>query len=383
MAFAGFHAGQIATEMSSPKSFDVAVIGLGAAGSAALNALARAGVRAVGIDRFDPPHALGSSHGETRLLRTAYAEGPFYVPLVKRAVTLWKAAERRNGVKLFEQTGVVYAGPERNPFIRGTLDAAARLAPVRGLEAWFDLPAEWARFREGGGGYVYPERAIATFLKEARRHGGRVIRNCACDSIDRSGKRIVVRTARGDVTADRVIVTTGAWIGELMPELKSVTFVERRVLHWFGDLQRRHTRAKGFAPFAIGTADEQMIYGFPANAKGEVKVAEHVRVQVIGSPDALERRVTKADRDAIMPFVRRLIPGLGKLLRSTVCMYPMAKDERFILARHPRDRRIVIGAGLSGHGFKFAPAIGEVLANLATGKPQRVPIAKFGWPIRP
>ncbi|MEJ0024411.1 MAG: N-methyl-L-tryptophan oxidase [Rhizomicrobium sp.] len=371
--------------MARRNDYDIAVIGLGAAGSAALNVLARAGVRAVGIDRFDPPHALGSSHGETRLLRMAYAEGPFYVPLVKRAVTLWKAAERRNGVKLFEQTGVVYAGPEHNPFIRGTLDAAGqvRLVPVRGLEEWFDLPAEWHRFRERAGGFVYPERAIATFLKEARQHGATVLKNCACEGIDRSGKRIVVRTARGAVTADRAVVTTGAWIGELVPELKHVTFVERRVLHWFADPERRFTRRRGFGPFAIGTEDGQMIYGFPADAKGEVKVAEHVRVQIIATPDALDRRVTKTDIDAIAPLVRRLMPGLGKRLRSEVCMYPMAKDERFILARHPRDRRIVIGAGLSGHGFKFAPAIGEVLANLASGKAQRVPIAKFGWPIRP
>ncbi|MEI9988487.1 MAG: N-methyl-L-tryptophan oxidase [Rhizomicrobium sp.] len=373
--------------MQRHRDYDIAVIGLGAAGSAALNALARAGVRAVGIDRFDPPHALGSSHGETRLLRTAYAEGPFYVPLVKRAVTLWKAAERRGGVKLFEQTGVVYAGPDGNPFIRGTLDAAdakqVRLTPARGLEAWFDLPDDWRRVRESGGGFVYPERAIATFLKEARRRGATVFKNRACETIDRSGKRVVVRTTRGDIVADRVVVATGAWIGELLPELKPATFVERRVLHWFADPERRFTRRRGFAPFAIGTEDGQMIYGFPANAKGEVKVAEHVSVQVIATPDALDRRVTKTDIDAIAPLARRLMPGLGKRLRSEVCMYPMAKDERFILARHPRDRRIVIGAGLSGHGFKFAPAIGEVLADLALGRAQRVPIAKFGWPIRP
>ena len=363
--------------------YDVAVIGLGAAGSATLDALARAGVRAVGIDRFDPPHALGSSHGETRLLRTAYAEGPFYVPLVKRAITLWKAAERRSRVKLFEQTGVFYAGPEDDPFIRGTLDAAARLTRAGDVSAWFDLPAEWRKFRESAGGYVYPERAITTFLKEARRNGATILKNCRCEAMDRSGRRIVLQTARGDITAERVVVTTGAWIGELVPALKPVTFVERRVLHWFADPQRRYTRRRGFVPFAIGTAEGQMIYGVPANAKGEVKVAEHIRVQVIASPDSLDRRVTKADADAIAPFVRRLLPGLSKRLRSSVCMYPMAQDERFILARHPKDRRVVIGAGLSGHGFKFAPAIGEALANLATGKAQRVPLAKFGWPIRP
>ncbi len=368
-------------------AYDVAVVGLGAAGSAALNALARAGVRAIGIDRFDPPHAMGSSHGETRLLRTAYAEGPFYVPLVKRAITLWKALERRSGKRLFEQTGVVYAGPADNPFVASTRAAAnarqVRLARAPGLDAWFDLPIGWDAFKETQGGYIYPERAIAAFLAEARRRGATVWKNCPCTAIDRTGKAIVLRTARGDIAARHVIVTTGAWIAELVPALKPVTFVERRVLHWFTDPDRRFTRKRGFKPFAFGTADGQMIYGLPANAKGEVKVGEHLRVSLVAAPDRLDRKISRADIDAIAPLVRRYLPGLGKHVRSSVCMYPMADDERFILARHPGDPRLVIGAGLSGHGFKFAPAIGEILANLALRRPQAVPIGKFGWPIRP
>ncbi|HJW40170.1 MAG TPA: N-methyl-L-tryptophan oxidase [Rhizomicrobium sp.] len=365
--------------------YDVAVIGLGAAGSAALNALARSGVRAIGIDRFDPPHDRGSSHGETRLLRTAYAEGPFYVPLVKRAVALWRAAERRTGATLFEHTGVVYAGPGGNPFLDATRLAAelgqVRLTPARGLDRWFDLPKGWHALREAGGGFVYPERAIRIFLAEARRHGATVLRNCACESMERSGGLIVLRTPRGTIEAKRVVATTGAWIAELMPELTPATFVERRVLHWFADPDHRFTRAKGFTPFAIGTGDGQMFYGFPANAKREVKIGEHLSVQVVGSPDAVDRRVRRSDIDAIMPLVRRFMLGLGPRLRSSVCMYPMAHDERFILAKHPGDPRVVVGAGLSGHGFKFAPALGEALANLARDRPQKVDIRPFGWPV--
>ncbi|HEY0106285.1 MAG TPA: N-methyl-L-tryptophan oxidase [Rhizomicrobium sp.] len=367
--------------------YDVAVIGLGAAGSAALNALARAGARVIGLDRYDPPHDLGSSHGETRMLRTAYAEGPFYVPLVKRAITLWKAAERRGGKKLFEQAGVVYAGPADNPFIKGTKVAAdakqVRLVRASGLDAWFNLPEGWNALKETQGGFVYPERAIATFLAEARAHGATVWKTCPCAAMDGSGTTIVLRTPRGEVAARCVVVTTGAWIADLVPALKPVTFAERRVLHWFADPQRRFTMRKGFRPFAIGTEDGQMIYGFPANAKGEVKVAEHMRVSVVASPDRLDRGISRADIRAIEAPVRRLLPGLGGRVRSTVCMYPMAKDERFILARHPGDPRVIVGAGLSGHGFKFAPAIGEVLANLALRRTQKVPVGEFGWPIRP
>lgn len=361
-------------------TYDVAVIGLGCAGSAALNALARAGRRVVGIDRFDPPHDLGSSHGETRLLRTAYAEGPFYVPLVKRAIALWKAAERRTGAKLFEQTGVVYAGPADNPFIADTRAAGIRLTAAHGLERWFELPEGWLHLREAAGGYVYPERAIRTFLTEARRAGAAIRRNCACEGIARERDGVVVRTAKCDIHAARVIVTAGAWTPELLPELKPVTFVERRVLHWFADPGRRFTKAKGFAPFAFGTPEGEMIYGFPANARGEVKVAEHFRVEPIAGLEALNRKVTRADIAALAPVAKRYLPGLGRRVRSAVCPYPMAKGERFILTTHPDDARIAIGAGLSGHGFKFAPAIGEVLANLALGRTQKVDIAPFGWP---
>jgi sarcosine oxidase len=369
------------------KPYDVAVIGLGAAGAATLNVLARAGERVIGIDRFDPPHKLGSSHGETRLLRAAYAEGPFYVPLVKRAITLWKAAERRSGKTLFEQTGVVYVGPSGHVFVDGTKAAAGqkqvRLARAPGLEEWFDLPEAWERFREIEGGYVYPERAITTFVGEARAHGAKILRDTRCEGIDRSGAAIAIHTPRGTIEAERVVITTGAWIGELVPALRPATFVERRVLHWFVDPKRRHTRKAGFRPFAVGMDDGQMIYGFPANARGEVKVAEHMNVDVTASPDALDRKARRADIAAIAPLVKRYLPGLGRRVRSEVCMYPMARDERFILARLPRDPRVVIGAGLSGHGFKFAPAIGEVLANLALGGAQKVDIAPFGWPIRP
>jgi monomeric sarcosine oxidase len=368
------------------KHYDVVVIGLGAAGSAALHALAKVGVHAAGFDRFAPPHALGASHGETRLLRTAYSEGAFYVPLVKRAVRLWKALERETGTTLFEQSGVVYAGANDNPFIASAREAARlgqmALGQARGLDAWFALGPDWARLVDKGGGYVHPERAIAAFLKAARKHGAKIVMDCRCGEIERTRNGIVVHTARGAVSADRVIATTGAWIDELVPALKGTTFVERRVLHWFADPQRLYTKRRGFRAFAIAPADDQLVYGFPANTKGEVKVAEHRSVQVIASPDQLDRHIRRDDIAAIAPLARALLPGLGRRVRSEVCMYPMAPDERFILAPLPNDPRIVVGAGLSGHGFKFAPAIGEVLANYALGRTQRLDVAPFAFNAR-
>ena len=363
------------------RSYDVAVIGLGAAGAAALSALARAGADVVGIDQFKPPHAFGSSHGETRLLRTAYSEGAFYVPLVRRAITLWRELEARTSTRLFEQTGVTYAGARDDPFIASARDAARRwklnLRPVEGLEAWFRLPGDWLRLSDIEGGFLHPERAIAALLKDAKAHGATVLNDTRCEAVDASGATIQIPTSRGRIEAERVVVTTGAWTAELLPELRPITHVERRVVHWFADPARRFTRESGLAPFALSTGNHQLFYGFPANAKGEVKVGEHDTVQIVDGPEALKRKITRSDIAAIRPLVRRLMPGLGRHVRSQVCMYPMAKDERFILDRHPDDGRITIGAGLSGHGFKFAPAIGEVLANLALDKKQKVDVKTF------
>jgi len=359
------------------EQYDIAVIGLGAAGSATLSALARSGVRVIGIDRHDPPHDRGSSHGETRLLRTAYSEGAFYVPLVKRSIRLWRELEERTGARLFEQTGVVYAGPRDDAFLMGAQDAAKRwrlkLPAARGLEAWFRLPPDWLTLTDAGGGFLYPERAIGAFLKDARVHGATVRRNCRCTAIERSGDSALIKTSRGTFAAGRVVVTTGAWIGELVPELAACTRVERRVLHWFE--ARRYTMKRGFRPFAVSPGDGRLFYGFPANARGEVKVAEHETFELVASPDRLRRTISKKDIAAIRPLVERFLPELGRRTRSAVCMYPMSADGHFILDR--LDPGMVIGAGLSGHGFKFAPAIGEALANLALGRRQKVDISAF------
>jgi monomeric sarcosine oxidase len=367
--------------MGADEAFDVAVIGLGAAGSAALSALARAGVHAVGIDQYAPPHDQGSSHGETRLLRTAYSEGALYVPLIRRARLLWGALEKRSGARLFERSGVVYAGPRDDPFLVGAQAAAKRwrlrLSRFGGMDGRIQVPADWLTLKDAGGGYLYPERAIAALLRDATAHGATLRTNCRCTGIDRAGRTLVIRTQAGTLRADRAIVATGAWCNELLPALKTVTWVERRVLHWFADPDGRFRAAAGFLPFAVATGRAQLFYGFPANDSGEVKVAEHDTVQVIAGPAALDRRIGTRDTAAIAPLVKRFMPALGRRTRSAVCLYPMAKGERFILARHPADRRIVIGAGLSGHGFKFAPAIGEALANLALGRKQAVPIGAF------
>ena len=363
--------------MTEVGRYDVAVVGLGAAGSAAL---ARAGAKVVGIDRYDPPHALGSSHGETRLLRTAYSEGAVYVPMALRAIELWRALEQRTGTSLFAQTGVFYCGPQGERFLDSARAAAAHWqlplatpAPLPQLA----LPPAWQWFEERGGGYVFAEPAIGAFLQDAKAHGAELFANCRCEAMDSSGPAIVLQTAAGAIAADKVVVTTGAWIAQLLPELAPATHAERRVLHWFADPDGRHTSAAGFKPFVVTTGNDQMFYGFPANAIGEVKVGEHFLAERIAGPDTVDRAISARDVEHIVPLVAQFLPGLGARTRSTVCFYPMSWDEHFIIDRSPHDARIVVGAGLSGHGFKFAPVIGEALANLALDRTQQIDIAPF------
>ena len=363
-----------------PARVDVAVIGLGAAGSAALGSLARAGAKVVGIDLFAPPHEMGSSHGETRMLRTAYSEGEAYVPMVRRAIALWRDLEARTRTPLFHQTGVVYCGPATSEFLAGAKAAAKRwnvpLAQA-GADETFATPAHWQRLLDRDGGYIDAEAAIAALLGDAESHGATVVKNCRCAAIKLAGRGVHVSTDLGNVHAERVIVTTGAWIGELASALASVTHIERRVLHWFADTDGRYRSASGFRPFLVTTEEEAAFYGFPANARGEVKVAEHFIVERIASPDALDRNVTQRDIDFIRPLVSRFLPGLGAHTRASVCMYPMSRDEHFIVDRLPLEPRLIIGAGLSGHGFKFAPVIGEALANLALDAAQEIDVGFF------
>ncbi len=361
-------------------NYDCAVVGLGAAGSAALSALARMGVRAVGVDQFNPPHAFGSSHGETRLLRTAYSEGAAYVPMAQRSILLWRELERRTATTLFRQTGVRYFGPRDDAFLASARDAAAQfhLALTEGIaDTGFALPAGWQRFEERDGGFLFPEPAIAALLDDARAHGAAVIANCACDRLELGGSTIALSTSGGPIQAEHVIIAAGGWSAALIPELAARTHVERRVLHWFEDRDGQHRAEAGFKPFVVTTDEGAMFYGFPANDAGEVKVAEHFEGTPLASPALVDYATGERDAALIEPFVRRYMPGLGKRTRSTVCFYPMSWDGHFILDRHPSDHRIVIGAGLSGHGFKFAPVIGEALADLAMDREQQIDAGFF------
>lgn len=360
--------------------YEVAVIGLGAAGSAALNALAVAGARAAGVDRFAPPHDQGSSHGETRLLRTAYAEGTLYVPMARRAIELWRALEARTGNVIFRQTGVVYAAPQSSPFLSRSL-ASARAHDVRvddlgRGEARLEIPDDWQCCVEREGGYVLAERAITAFLADAQAHGAELRLNEVCRAIEPDGDGVRIVTNSGEVRAQTCIVAGGAWATELMPAVAAHLHVERKTLHWFADPEHRYTPG-AFRPFLIDDPDGHQVYGFPDCGTG-LKFAEHTAPSAAHARVAdVAREITIADTESIDAFAHRYCPALGALTRSVTCLYPMSKDGHFIIDRLPDNDRIVFAAGLSGHGFKFAPVIGEALADFALGRAPRIDLKPF------
>lgn len=371
--------------LSRPR-YDVAVVGLGAAGSSALRFLALSGASAIGIDRYAPPHALGSSHGETRLCRVSHAEGEAYAPLMKRAIALWQEIECANKVRLLEPTGILYAGPTSGEFTSATLAAAhehnvpaANLSVIeaRALDAALHLKASWVRFLEAPSGFLYPERAIETMLAEARTKGATICTNLEAQQIDVSGAGADIVTPSGTLRASMCILAAGGWAASLVPDFRPTLHTSRRTLHWFADPRGLYSLRAGFKPFIFETDEGRLVYGFPDVGTG-VKVAEHVMgAGANATMDCLDRTASCGEQENLRQLALPYLPHLGAITRSAVCAYPMSIDEHFVLGRHPARERLILGVGLSGHGFKFAPVIGEALAALALERVPAIDLAPF------
>ena len=359
---------------NAASEYDVAVVGLGAAGAGTLYALAKAGARVVGIDRYAPPHDQGSSHGETRMLRCAYGEGAGYTPLAMAAVKAWRALEAETGQRLFEQTGLTYAGPRTSAFL-ATTRASAEMhgIPIHDLDgaerasAGYVVPDAWQCFLEPEAGFLYAERSIEALHAAAKARGAEIVTGSPVRAIEGEGGEVRIVTDDAVVRARRAVVCAGGWTAELLPHLAGLLTVERRDLHWFSDPQGRYATAAGFRPFYIEDADGLAVYGLPDWGGTGIKIGEHIEGKVCGHPDAVDRAARPEDVARTRGLAERFFPGLGPVKRSAVCLYPMSKDEDFILDAAPGLAGVTVLAGLSGHGFKFAPVLGEAAARMALG----------------
>lgn len=370
------------------KIYEVAVLGLGTMGSFTCLELARRKVSVVGVDPFDPPHERGSHTGDTRVFRIAYAEHPDYVPLGKRASYLWEQIGSETGATLLHRTGMLTMGLRGSALISG-IERSAEIhgLPIEILSAAeiperfpaFDPPPDDVGVFEREAGWVDVNASIRLALRRAEQLGAELRRNCTVVGWENDGKCFVVRTAQGSFSAQRLIVVAGAWAGRLLSDLKLPLAVQRKVLAWFDPLRPEYFAEGSFPVFAVAP---NFLYGFP-NTGGGVKLSIHWEEGMqLANPTAAVAPPTPEDWVPILEAAAKIMPGLAgrppgdrsRFIRAKTCLYTMTPDEHFIIDRHPEFGNLHFAAGFSGHGFKFAPAIGEALADLALGEKTSSPV---------
>ncbi len=366
--------------------FDVVVVGLGAMGSAALHQLARRGVRAIGIEQFTPGHDRGSSHGESRIIRLGYFEHPSYVPLLRRTYALWRELEAQSAAKLVHITGIAEIGPPDGEVVTGTL-AASRLhgLPHEVMDAAecmrrfpaFKIPADYVGVFQPDGGFVAVEPAIAAMIAQAQACGAEIQTNIVVRSVTQQGNAVRVETSAGAIEARTAIVAAGPWLKRLTPALPAPLRVTRQVQAWFAPLDPAPFASSRFPVFLLESA-HGVHYGFPPSGSGAVKIAKHHHRDETADPDRVDRAVTEADEALIRVALRDHIPAAnGPLAAAKTCLYTVTPDRDFIIDRLPGAPNVFVASPCSGHGFKFAPAIGEILADLATGGGTGHDISRF------
>lgn len=369
----------------TPASFDVIVLGLGAMGSAAAAALARRGVSCLGLDAFHPPHDRGSSHGETRVIREAYFEHPLYVPLVRRARELWRQLEERRRRRLMETTGALLIGSPRSELIAGAgksarehyLDCEELTAEeIHHRFPQLHPPPEAVGLFEPRAGVLFPEECIRALLEEAAEGGAELHHREPAAGWTAAQGEVEVRTPSGRYRGGRLLVAAGAWIPELLPQLPLQ--VERQVMHLFRPGSGSSDLAPGCLPIFLCAEDDGALwYGLPDFGHG-VKVALHHGGATVKA-SSMEGRVERDDVEAVRRRLRERLPTVDcSPARSAVCMYTNTPDGHFLVDRLPPHSEVLVASACSGHGFKFASVLGEILAALLTGEPHDYDIAPFG-----
>jgi len=367
---------------------DVAIVGLGAMGSAAAFELSRRGADVIGFDRFTPPHTFGSSHGDTRIIREAYFEHPVYVPMVQRAFELWRDLERVSGSALLRQTGGLMIGAPGCALVAGALHSARMHGLAHSVLSAGDIRARFPALNpspdmvavwEPRAGVLSPEACVAAQLEQARRGGATLRFAEPVSHWQAEHDHVSVTTGLGRFRARRLIISAGAWVGTLLPGMRLPFRIERQVLHWFEPVGDVDPFKPERCPIHLWQFDgERFFYGFPDMGAG-VKAAFHHGGDVITAAD-VRRDVTIDEVQALRAAMRRFVPAAdGRHLTSTVCLYTNTPDEHFWVDRHPGHANVLVASPCSGHGFKFAPVIGEILADLVQDQPVRFDLGLFRW----
>jgi sarcosine oxidase len=356
--------------------YDAVVLGLGGMGSAVAAHAAARGMRVLGLERFGPAHARGSSHGETRIIRQAYFESPDYVPMLRRTYALWDELAVRTSTTLRAQTGGLFVGRPETPVVAGTIASARRWRLAHEIYDARELRARWPAVTprddeigvyEAVAGAVFPEACVRAHLRDAEAHGAELRFDTEAAGWDAGDRGVQVTLAGGArVDAARIAICAGPWFAKIAPDLEIPLRVERNVQFYFAPQDAAAVSPERLPIWCCERPGQRMFYGFP-DFGGGAKVAHHGS-GVFTDPDALERSVREDEiavaHDALASFVPA---AAGTFLRAAPCMYTLTPDEHFVIGAHPRHPNVVLAGGFSGHGYKFTPVVGEIVAALLAG----------------
>ena len=357
--------------------WDVIVIGLGAMGSAAAHRLSKRGCRVLGIDQYIPPHIHGSSHGRSRIYRQAYFEDSRYVPLLLRAYDLWRELENESGQQLLHLTGSLVIGSAGGPMVARSAESAQAFHLPHEMMSASELQRRYPAFKvepdttallEHNAGYLEAEASVSAQLSEATRAGAELRLSERVLEWSAESGGVTVRTNACTYSAAHLVITAGPWAPEVLCSLGLPLRVTRQVLYWFEPQDHMELYGKDRMPVYLFEAEhgEPLVYGFPwtGTASEGVKVAVHGSEELC-TPESVDRSIRPSDEEYIRARLARTLPRLaGRLQRAETCLYTMTPDENFILDTHPEHANVTLATGFSGHGFKFAPVIGEVVAQL-------------------
>jgi sarcosine oxidase len=369
----------------------IIIIGLGAMGSATALQLAARGHHVVGFDQFTPPHSYGSSHGQTRIIRQSYWEDPRYVPLLLRAHELWRRLEVDAGQSLMHMTGGLMIGRGGGDLVARSTASAERFAlphevlsaaQIRRLYPAFAIDDDWVALWERNAGYLHPEACVAQQLQQSALAGAELHFNepvMQWNALPSGGVR--VRTARQTYTADHLVITAGPWAPQILRELNLPLSITRQVVYRFEPIGSIDLFRRDRMPVYVREMEkgQPLLYGFPLTGPD----SEGVKVGLHGSnefctPDTVHREIRPEDERVIRERLAEALPLLaGRLLHAETCLYTMTPDEHFVIDKHPEFSQVTLAAGFSGHGFKFASVLGEVLAELATDRKPAYDLALF------
>jgi monomeric sarcosine oxidase len=356
------------------RRFDVIVLGGGTMGTSAAWALGKRGLRALVLEQFHHVHDQGSHGGETRVIRHAYAESPEYVPLVRHADQLWQELESQTGQRVLVRCGGLELAAPGFRHARAARESADEhglsyewLTPNEAMHRWplFRVPDGWDALYSPDTGFLLTEPALRGMAEAARALGATFVEATPALAWGTDSATAWVKTAAERFEAEALIVTAGVWSSQVLSELELPIRILRKTLWW-----QKVDDPQSFAPdrFPVFIADSSAgeIYGFPIFGSPGLKIANHAGGETVDL-DRVDRCTRPGENHDCLELAARVIPGVTpQVLKSAVCLYAMTPDTDFIIDRHPASPRVAIGAGFSGHGFKFAPAVGEILASLIT-----------------